>query len=317
MHHDNIAVWRHDHIFLGEAHDRNERRTWFVVALTLAMMVAEIAGGMIFGSMALLADGWHMSTHAAALGIAALAYRYARKHARDPRFTFGTGKLGELAGFASAIILAVVAALIGYESSIRLYTPVTINFSEATLIAFVGLAVNLLSAWLLFDHGDHGHHHAGVQGHAHDDHDHHHGHGHDGNLRAAYLHVLADAVTSVLAITALVAGRFFGWNWLDPVMGIVGAAIILHWSIGLIRTTSGTLLDAVPDKGMMTEIRTRLESNGDRVSDLHCWKLGPGHTGVIASVVSDAPQPPDVYKARLADLSLSHITIEPHRCGHE
>src|SRR5258707_4929947 len=203
MHSHTLADWRHDHVFLGAAHDRNERRTWAVVGLTAAMMVAELAGGTIVGSMALLADGWHMSTHAGALAIAAIAYRYARTHARDPRFAFGTGKLGDLAGFTSAIVLALVALMIGYESVLRLFQPVTIHYSEATAIAVVGLGVNLLSAWLLG-----GEHH-----HDHDDHHHHH---HDHNLRAAYWHVLADALTSVLAIAGLSAAWIFGWTWLDP-----------------------------------------------------------------------------------------------------
>src|SRR5918998_3034419 len=257
MHSHTLNHWQHDHVFLGGHHDRHERRTWLVVGLTAAMMVAEIVAGTIFGSMALVADGWHMSTHAAALAIAALAYRFARKHAHDPRFSFGTGKVGELAAFSSAIILAVIALLIGYESLMRLMAPVPIQFGEATVVAVIGLAVNLASAWLLAgDHHHHGHHHHdhGHLGHRHhhDDEDHHHGHAHgdhhqhggDTNIRAAYLHVLADALTSVLAIVALLAGRFSGWNWLEPVMGVVGAGVIAQWSWGLIRTAGATLLDA-------------------------------------------------------------------------
>jgi cation diffusion facilitator family transporter len=327
MHHRTLHDWQHEHVFLGEHHDRHERRTWLVVGLTAAMMVAEIVAGTIFGSMALVADGWHMSTHAAALAIAALAYRFARKHAHDPRFSFGTGKVGELAAFSSAIILALIALLIGYESLVRLMTPVPIQFGEATVVALIGLAVNLASAWLLAgDHHHHGHHHhRHGHGHHHDDEGHHHHHGHehgdhhrhggDTNIRAAYLHVLADALTSVLAIVALLAGRFYGWSWLDPLMGVVGALVIAQWSWGLIRTAGATLLDAVPDQTLARSVRERIEAGEDRVTDLHLWRLGPGHAGLIVSVVSDAPQSPDVYKQRLAGIEgLSHVTVEVHAC---
>ena len=313
MHTHSLKDWRHEHVFLGADHKRNERRTWLVVGLTATMMVVEIVGGTIFGSMALIADGWHMSTHAAALSIAALAYRFASKHAHDAQFTFGTGKLGELAAFASAMILAVVAVLIGYESAIRLWQPVAISFDQALVIAGLGLAVNLGSAWLLRD--GHGHH--GDAQDLHHDHDDGHSHHHDHNLRGAYLHVLADALTSVLAIAALLAGRFYGWVWMDPAMGIVGALVIAHWSIGLMRASGAVLLDIVPDAKLASEIRQRLETGSDRLADLHLWRLGPGHIGVIASVVSDAPQAPDAYKARLSGLpSLSHVTIEVHACRH-
>ena len=327
MHHHTLHDWQHEHVFLGEHHDQHERRTWLVVGLTAAMMVAEIIAGTIFGSMALVADGWHMSTHAAALAITALAYRFARKHAHDPRFSFGTGKVGELAAFSSAIILALIALLIGYESLVRLMNPVPIRFDEATVVAVIGLAVNLASAWLLAgDHHHHGHHHDQGHlgyGHHHDDEDHHHGHAHgdhhqhggDTNIRAAYLHVLADALTSVLAIVALLAGRFYGWSWLDPVMGVVGALVIAQWSWGLIRTAGATLLDAVPDRKLAHSVRERIEVGEDRVTDLHLWRLGPGHAGLIVSVVSDAPQPPDVYKQRLSGIEgLSHVTVEVHAC---
>ena len=321
MHTHSIKDWRHDHVFLGVDHSRNERRTWFVVGLTASMMVVEIAGGTIFGSMALVADGWHMSTHAAALAIAALAYRFARKHAHDERFTFGTGKLGELAAFASAMILALVALLIGFESALRLWQPVAISFDQALVLAVIGLAVNLASAWLLRDgHGGH-HGHAGSHGHDHDHHAvhlHDHGHHHDHNLRGAYLHVLADALTSVLAIAALLAGRVYGWVWMDPLMGIVGALVIAHWSLGLLRSSGAVLLDTVPDEPLAGEVRTRLEVGGDKVADLHLWRLGPGHMGLIASIVSDAPQDPGIYKSRLSGLSaLSHVTIEVHACRHD
>jgi cation diffusion facilitator family transporter len=310
MHSHTLDDWRHDHVFLGAAHDRNERRTWAVVGLTAAMMVAEIAGGMMFGSMALLADGWHMSTHAGALAIAAFAYRYARRHARDPRFAFGTGKLGDLAGFASAVLLALIAVLIGYESVLRVFQPVPIHYPEATAIAVVGLAVNLLSAWILGAGHDHEHGHG-------EHHDHHHDHDHDHNLRAAFLHVMADALTSVLAIAGLLAAWGYGWTWLDPAIGIVGALVIAHWSWGLIRQAGAVLLDATPDAALASDIRTRLERGDDRICDLHLWRVGPGHHAAIVALVSDAPLPVETYKARLADLArLSHVTVEVHRCRH-
>ncbi|MBS0524569.1 MAG: CDF family Co(II)/Ni(II) efflux transporter DmeF [Proteobacteria bacterium] len=313
MHAHKLSDWRHEHVFLGEAHDRNERRTWAVVALTAAMMVAEIVGGTIFGSMALLADGWHMSTHAGALAIAAGAYRYARRHARDPRFAFGTGKLGDLAGFTSAIVLAMVSLGIGYESVVRLFQPVTIHYGEAVAIAVVGLAVNLLSARLLWDDHHHDHHHDRHDDHDHaHDHDHHH---HDHNLRAAYWHVLADAFTSVLAIVGLLAAWSYGWTWLDPVIGVVGALVIARWSWSLIRASGAVLLDAAPNAALERTIRERLEQDEDRIADLHVWRLGPGHHGAIVSLVSDEPQTVEAYKARLEDvLNLSHVTIEVHRC---
>jgi cation diffusion facilitator family transporter len=316
MHTHSTAAWEHEHVFLGENHERHERRTMLVVALTAAMMVAEIVGGTLFGSMALTADGWHMSTHAAALGIAALAYRLARKHAHDPRFAFGTGKLGELAAFSSAIILAMIALFIGYESVTRLLAPLPIRFAEALPIAALGLLVNLASAWLLHDDHGHGHDHAHDQHHDDHAHDHHHSH-HDTNLRAAYVHVMADALTSVLAIIALLAGRFFGIMWLDALMGLIGAAVILSWSANLVRSSGAVLLDAAPDLHLAQTVREHLESDGDRVSDLHLWRLGPGHLGVIASVVSDRPQPPAYYKRRLADIDgLSHVTVEVQACSH-
>lgn len=311
MHGHSIERWQHRHVFLGEAHARNERRIWLVVALTAVMMVAEIAAGAIFGSMALLADGWHMSTHAAALSISAFAYRFARKHAEDARFSFGTGKAGELAAFASASILGLIAVLIAYESAIRIFAPVSIRFDEALIVAVVGLVVNLASAWLLFDRGD-DHHHDHDHDHAHGRHHH---HGHDSNIRAAYLHVLADALTSVLAIVALAVGRFQGWLWLDPVIGIVGAVVIARWSFGLLRSAGAVLLDMVPGADFVVRLRTSLEIDGDRVADLHVWRLGPGHIGVIASIVSDHPGPPSVYKARLAGFDeLSHVSIEVQPC---
>jgi cation diffusion facilitator family transporter len=309
MHSHTLDDWRHDHVFLGTAHDRNERRTWAVVGLTATMMVAEIAGGTVYGSMALLADGWHMSTHAGALAIAAFAYRYARRHQSDPRFAFGTGKLGDLAGFASAVLLALIALLIGYESLVRVFQPVPIHYAEATAIAVVGLVVNLLSAWILRAGHDHEHDH---------EHDHDHHHHHDHNLRAAFFHVVADALTSVLAIVGLLAAWGYGWTWLDPVIGIVGALVIAHWSWGLIRDAGAVLLDATPDGELAAEIRDRLERGDDRIADLHVWRVGPGHHAAIVALVSDAPRPVETYKARLADLArLSHVTVELHRCNHD
>jgi len=312
MHSHSLDRWTHEHVFLGAQHARNERRTWLVVGLTVAMMVVEIAGGSIFGSMALLADGWHMATHALAIGIAASAYLFARRHAHDQRFAFGTGKLGELAAFASAIVLAMIALLVAWESFLRLARPVPIAYGEAMAIAAVGLLVNLGSAWLLReDHAHHHHHH-----HEGDDHAHHHD-GADNNLRAAYLHVLADAATSVLAITSLALAWSFDWRWIDPVVGVVGACVIASWSYGLIRDAGAVLLDVVPDQGAASDIRRRLEIDGDRVSDLHLWQVGPGHRAAVVSIVTDRPQPPSAYKSRLSGVrGLSHVSVEVQPCEH-
>jgi cation diffusion facilitator family transporter len=328
MHSHSIEQWQHSHVYLGEKHDAHERRTWFVVALASTMMVAEISGGHFFGSMALIADGWHMSTHAGALSIAAFAYRFARRHAEDPSFSFGTGKVGELAGFSSAVVLALVALLIAYESIGRLISPIAIQFDQAILIAALGLAVNLVTAWMLYDEDHHHHHHGADADDVDHDHDHHHEHDHDHeeehhpdtrdyNIRAAYFHVLADAMTSVFAISALLAGRFYGWVFLDPTMGIVGAIVITYWSIGLMRATGAVLLDIVPNRSLAARVRRQLELGGDRVADIHLWRLGPGHAALIAAVVSDHPEPPAAYKARLGGIAgLSHVTIEVHACEH-
>jgi len=311
MHSHSLDQWTHDHVFLGQRHERNERRTWFVVALTVAMMVGEITAGTLFGSMALLADGWHMATHAAALGIAALAYFFARQHARSARFSFGTGKFGDLAAFSSAIILGLIAVQIAYESAQRLFHPVPIAFGEAIPIAVLGLVVNLASAWLLRD--DHDHHHGHGHSHSHDAHHH-----HDNNLRAAYIHVLADAATSVLAIAALVIAMVSQWVWTDPVVGIVGSLVIASWAYGLIRDSGAVLLDVSADKDLETVIRDRIETKGDRVTDLHLWQVGPGHCAAVISVISDNPLPPATYKRRLGGLKrLCHITVEVERCPHE
>jgi cation diffusion facilitator family transporter len=395
----------HNHVFLGEGHEKNERRTWLVIWLCGAMMIAEIVGGLLFGSIALVADGLHMSTHAGALLLAALAYTYARKRAGDPNFTFGTGKFGDLAGFTSAIILAMIALLIAYESVSRLFAPVAIHFAEAIPIACLGLAVNIASAWLLSSgghHRGHGHSHA-HEGHDHDaahhisteagtvvlevfedgvpphfrlhvetgpalkeqatsvetvrsdgtrqlfamtdqggylqsveeipephaftasvrigqqdypvvfaEHEHaHESAGRDNNMRAAVIHVMADAAVSVLVITGLVLARTFGWLWMDPLAGIIGATVIASWSYGLIRDTGAILLDMNPDRGMAERMRATVETDGDRLTDLHLWRLGPGHLGAILSVATQRQRGPEYYQSLLRRFrSLSHVTVE-------
>jgi cation diffusion facilitator family transporter len=319
----------HPHVFLGTGHEKNERKTWAVIILCGAMMVVEIVGGSLYGSLALVADGLHMSTHAGAMLIAALAYTYARRHAHDARFVFGTGKLGDLAGFSSAIVLAMVAALIGYEAIVRFLSPIPIRFAEAIPIAVVGLMVNIVSAWLLSG-SDHGHDHGHTHGHDHD-HDHDgrhevtfedHAHEHavhadsnaahrDYNIRSAYIHVLADAAVSVLAITGLVLARAFGWMWMDPLAGVIGAAVIANWSYGLIRDTGRILLDMNPDQGMTAKVREAIESDGDRLVDLHLWRLGPGHLGAVVSVLTNKPRDCAFYRERLKNYkALSHVTVE-------
>jgi len=405
----------HDHVFLGRDHERAERRTWAVIVLCSVMMVAEIVGGALFGSLALIADGLHMSTHAGALLLAALAYSYARKYAHDRSFTFGTGKFGDLAGYTSAIVLAMIALLIGYEAVERLLHPVAIDFNEAIPIAMLGLAVNIASAWLLS--GGHHHHHGHDHGHDHA-HDRHHDHYHDeaprlvdfdarrlavavfedgvpprfrvtaeagslpaasdltietvrpdgsrqlfalavkgayleshdeipephafvarlslteagataardlafeehdqdaahhrdNNMRAAIVHVMADAAVSVLVIAGLVSARAFGWLWMDPLAGLVGALVIANWSVALIRDTGGILLDRMPDRSMADNIRSAVESEGDRVTDLHLWRLGPGHLGAIVCVATGTAREAAHYRKRLAGFAdLSHVTVE-------
>ena len=314
----------HTHVFLGDSHDRNERRTWMVIALCSLMMVVEIVGGLIFGSIALVADGLHMSTHASALLLAALAYSYARRHANDARFSFGTGKLGDLAGFSSAIVLAMIAVLIGYESATRLIWPVPIHFNEAIPIAVLGLIVNVVSALLLS--GGRPHAHGDGHSHAHADHDHrqdhayHHAHDHhhahhaahrDNNMRAAVVHVLADAAVSVLVIAGLSLGRWLGWAWMDPVVGLVGAAVIAVWAYSLIRDTGAILLDMNPDRSMSERMRAVIETDGDRLTDLHLWRLGPGHLGAIVSVATQRQRGPEYYQSQLRRFhALSHVTVE-------
>ena len=414
---DTEATFRiepHDHVFLGKDHDKAERRTWAVIVLCSVMMIAEIVGGALFGSLALIADGLHMSTHAGALLLAALAYTYARKHANDRNFTFGTGKFGDLAGYSSAIILAMIALLIGYEAVSRLINPVPISFNEAIPIAVVGLMVNVASAWLLSGghHHGHGHDHAHSHGHSHDEeprrialgrgileievfednvpprfrirtdtnilpaasdvtietirpdgrrqlftfearngyleshdeipephafvarihlthagqaemrelefeeHDHTHDHGggthhRDNNMRAAVVHVIADAAVSVLVIVGLLLARAFGWLWMDPLAGFIGALVIANWSVGLLRDTGGILLDRMPDPRMAERVRKAIENEGDQVTDLHLWRLGPGHLGAIVSVATTKPREAAHYRQRLASFAdLSHVTVE-------
>lgn len=412
----------HNHVFLGAGNEGKERKIWMVIGLSLAMMVAEIVGGIVYGSLALLADGVHMSTHVAALAIAALAYRYARRHANDPRFAFGTGKFGDLASFASAIVLAAATVGIGWESTARFFSPVAIDVNEAILVAVLGLLVNIAGAWMLsgedhhhahgHDHGhDHGHHHAqhrdhwpqrrldtghgilllelfedGVparfrlrfqdrggfrpvpggedvvlelerpdgarewltlrqydgfleseqfvaepheftvrvrlphDGRSHDlavsfteqaDHPHDHSHHRDNNFRAAFVHILADAGVSVLAIAGLLAAKFLDWTFMDPVMGIVGAVVIGNWSYGLIKDSGRILLDMTADPDLAGKLRAEVEGQGDHVTDLHLWRLGPGHLGAIVSVVSDRPGVAEYYRCRFGKFAmLSHVTIE-------
>jgi len=364
--HNDPTVQAHSHVFLGSGHESNERKTWAVIILCGLMMIVEIVGGTVFGSLALVADGWHMSTHAGAMLIAALAYTYARRHAGDHRFVFGTGKLGDLAAFSSAIVLALIALLIGYEAVLRLFDPVQIQFTEAIPIAVVGLAVNIVSAWLLSGGEHHSHSHGGhTHGvhshgshsdvsrghgvfletsahHAHDHHGHHEPHGHphggdshrhgshgydahhfgrptsattrDNSIRSAYIHVLADALVSVLAITGLLMARAYGWLWLDPVAGIIGALVIANWSVTLIRDTAGVLLDVCPDESTRDKVRRTLEVDGDRVVDLHLWRLGPGHLAAVLAVATSKPRDAWFYRDRLSSIEcLSHITVEVNR----
>ncbi|HBA85932.1 MAG TPA: cation transporter [Verrucomicrobia bacterium] len=303
MHHTHSSIWRHSHDYATHSTSA-ERRTRLVIVITAAMMAVEIAAGLGFNSMALLADGWHMSTHVAAFVITALAYYFSRRHASDGRYSFGTGKMGVLGGFASAILLAVIALLMAGESVHRVFAPLPIRFNEAIGIASIGLLVNLACAFVLQDKAhphDHGHSH----------------HHHDLNLKSAYLHVLADALTSVTAITALCSGKYFGWTWLDPVMGLVGSVIVAIWAFSLIRETSGILLDRTPESSdLPEEIRRAVESDGDTMlTDLHVWQVGEGKYAAIVSLVAHRLKPPETYRQLLAvHEELVHITIEIHRC---
>ncbi|MDH5357153.1 MAG: CDF family Co(II)/Ni(II) efflux transporter DmeF [Gammaproteobacteria bacterium] len=313
MHEHTLENWQHDHDFSVQ-NEKGERRTHYVLYLTAITMVAEIIAGSVYGSMALLADGWHMGTHVAAFLIAIFAYRYARKHADNPAYSFGTGKVNVLGGFASAIALAIVALVMLVESLQRIIEPQQIHFNEAIIVACIGLLINVISAFLLKD--DHDHHH----GHSHYHHDEHGGHHHhDHNLRAAYMHVLADAMTSLLAIAALVSGKYFGWNSLDPVMGIVGAIIITRWSYGLLKQTSPILLDASIEQEYQVKIKDAIENDADnRICDIHVWKVGANHYAAIISLVTHFPNTTEHYKGLLNNLhKLSHVTIEVNQCKGE
>jgi len=307
MHIHTLNNLKHSHDFAVK-NTKGERRTQYVLILTAVTMIVEIIAGSVYGSMALLADGWHMGTHVAAFMITIFAYRYARKHAENPAFAFGTGKVSVLGGFASAIALAVVALIMLVESLHRIIDPQLIHFNEAIAVASLGLFINIVSAFLLKD--DHHHHH--------DEHgDGHHHHHQDHNLKAAYMHVLADALTSLLAIIALVSGKYFGWNWLDPVMGIVGAVIITRWSYGLLKQTSPILLDGSIEEKYQSEIKDVIEKDNDnRISDIHIWKVGANHYAAIISLVTHFPKPAEYYKDLLSRFhQLSHITIEVNECG--
>lgn len=310
MHDSHMDNWRHSHMFGQDMRRPGERRTIIVMVFTGVMMLVEIVAGILFGSMALLADGLHMASHAVALGITAFAYVYARRHSDDARFSFGTGKVNSLGGYSGAILLAVFALLMGWESVNRLLNPVDIVFNQAILVAVLGLAVNGISVFVLgvkdHDHQDDHHHHA----------DNGHVHHHDHNLRSAYLHVLADALTSVLAIVALLAGKYFGLIWMDPLMGILGAVLVARWSVGLLRDTAGVLLDRQGPASVRRIITESIESDGDsRIADLHLWSIGPGISAAILTVVAHRPLPADRYRERLpASLGLRHVSIEIHQC---
>lgn len=309
MHSDNLHLWTHRHVFGQDRRRAGERRTLLVIALTAATMVLEISTGILFGSMALLADGLHMASHTVALGITAFAYVYARRHAANPSFSFGTGKVNALGGFTGALLLAGFSLAMAWESVARFVAPVPIAFDQAIGVAVLGLVVNGVSVLLLGGDHDHGHSHEHGPEHTH-------AHGHDHNLRSAYLHVLADALTSLLAIFALLAGKYLGLNWMDPAMGIVGALLVARWSAGLLRDTSHTLLDRQAPEPLCDQLKHAIERHGhDRVTDLHLWSIGPGlHAAEIAVVTHDALTPGEV-KARLpGDLRVVHATVEIHRC---
>ena len=312
MHIHKLDQWRHGHNFFIHR-EQNEKNTQKVMGLTAVTMVVEIAAGIIFGSMALLADGWHMGTHVAAFLITLFAYRYSRKNADNPDFSFGPGKINVLGGFASAVALAVVALMMAVESVGRFFDPVEIHYSQSILVAAVGLTVNVACAFLL--HGSHGH-------------DHHHGHSHGGaddhhhedhNLKAAYFHVLADALTSVLAIVALLFGSLFGWWALDPLMGIVGALVITRWAWSLLRQSSTILLDAGVGRDVRETIRAAIEDDADnRVSDLHVWNVGPGQLAVIVSLVTHYPRPVEEYHRLLSGFEqIRHLTVEVNCCADD
>ena len=311
----SLSNWTHEHVFNQHQQRAGENRTVAIVILTAVMMVIEIAAGVIYGSMALLADGLHMASHATALGLAVFAYVVSRRLAADRRFAFGVGKINSLAGFASAVLLLGFALFMAVESTERLINPLAISFDKALLVALVGLVVNGVSAWVLMS-TPHGHDegHEEKHDHDHDEHEHEH-HGHDHNLRAAYMHVLADALTSVLAIVALLAGKYLGAGWLDPVMGLVGAALVARWSYGLIRDTARVLLDGQADDHQLEQLRQAIEGTStDRITDLHLWSIGHGISAAEIAIVSAAPQTPDHYKTLIPPtLNIVHATVEVHR----
>lgn len=306
MHNHSLHIWQHDHVFGQDKVKTGERKTMLVITITVAMMIIEIGTGITFGSMALLADGLHMGSHAAALGITAFAYLYARKHANDTSFIFGTGKVNALAGFSSAILLVFFAIVMAWESISRFFNPVEIIFDQAIAVAVVGLIINAISVFILgdFKHGEReGHQHT----HAHTDH----------NLKSAYLHVMADALTSLLAILALSAGMFFGFNWMDPLMGVVGAILVSKWSWSLLKDTSRTLLDREISREIQDSVKEAIENkDGNRVADLHVWSIGPGIYSAAISVVTEHPKSANYYKELLPEIGIVHSTLEVHKCEH-
>ncbi|MGE5154811.1 MAG: CDF family Co(II)/Ni(II) efflux transporter DmeF [Bdellovibrio bacteriovorus] len=308
----DLSHWSHSHDFGTDAERRAERRTRAVVALTLGTMIVELVAGWLTGSMALLADGWHMGSHAAALGVAAYAYHFAHRHRADPRFSFGTGKVSSLAGYSSALLLGAGALWMLIESLSRLIDPVTIRYQDALLVAALGLLVNLVSAWLLRQ----SHHHGHDPHHDHAHHDHHADHHQDHNLKAAYLHVLADALTSVLALVALGLGMILGWAFLDPLMGVAGSLLIGHWALGLARSSAQVLLDAGDHEEMARRVRSTIEGEADnQVADLHLWRIGPAGYACIVSLVTHQPRPVEHYRALLAAVpALIHVTVEVNHC---
>ncbi|EXJ15048.1 CDF family Co(II)/Ni(II) efflux transporter DmeF [Imhoffiella purpurea] len=306
MHAEHLHLWQHNHAFGQERRRPGEQRTLIVIAITLVMMLIEISTGILFGSMALLADGLHMASHAAALGIAAFAYVYARQHARDAEFSFGTGKINALAGFTGAILLALFALIMAWESLARMLQPVTIAFDQAIAVAIIGLIVNGASV-LILDAGHDHHHDQDATSHSHH---------HDHNLRSAYLHVLADALTSLLAIFALLTGKYFGWVLLDPIIGVLGALLVARWSWGLMKTTSAVLVDRQGPESIRSKIRASIEQDTqDRVTDLHLWSIGPNLYAAAISIISHKPrQPAEIKRMLPTDTGLAHVTIEVNPC---
>lgn len=308
-HQQHITSLNHVHDY-NQIHSEGEKRTLIVLWLTAITMIIEIVAGSLYGSMALLADGWHMSTHVAAFGIALFAYRYVKANKESTRFSFGTAKVSVLGGFTSAVALGVVAFIMLFESLYRFIDPHTIQFNEAISVAILGLVVNLASAYILKDSHHHHHRH---------DHTHDHHHHHDHNLKAAYMHVLADALTSIMAIVALFAGKYFGWMWLDPMMGIVGALIIAVWAWGLLRETAPILLDETIDETIQMKIKESIEADADSdVTDMHIWRVGPKDYAVVISILTHTARSPKYYKEKLSSFdALSHITVEVNVCEDE